>query len=109
MELLEGYELAPLKKQNKTTSPVGQDLEVRANGERVSTICFLYPSRLTFYRKRILFILVCMKYYLLREVHSLSQFQKVLPNEESVGLQIKSVFLKKKSVFLLEDGQMESG
>lgn len=43
MELLEGYELAPLKKQNKTTSPVGQDLEVRANGERVSTICFLYP------------------------------------------------------------------
>ena len=47
MELLEAYELAPLKKQNKTkhnktTSPVGQDLEVRVNGERVSTICFLY-------------------------------------------------------------------
>ena len=43
-----------------------------------------------------------MKYYLLREVHSLRQFHKVPPNEESVGLQIKSVFL-------LEDGQMEAG
>lgn len=43
MELLEAYELAPLKKKKKqNTSPVGQDLEVRANGERVSTICFLY-------------------------------------------------------------------
>ena len=44
MELLEAYELAPLKKKKtkQNTSPVGQDLEVRANGQRVSTICFLY-------------------------------------------------------------------
>ena len=42
MELLEAYELAPLKKTKQNTSPVGQDLEVRANGQRVSTICFLY-------------------------------------------------------------------
>lgn len=110
MEFLEGDELAPLKqtkKKPKTMSPVGQDLEVRANGERISTSsCFLYLLQVHILQGE---DIICpglheVFIYLLREVHSLWQVHQVLLNEGSVSLQIKSVFLKnnnKKMSFLI--------
>ena len=78
-------------------SLVGQDLEVRANGERISTsFCFLYLLQAHILQGE---DIICPSLhevfiYLLREVHSLWQVHQVLLNEGGVSLQIKSVFLK---------------